>query len=78
MDIEPIKTDQEYELALSVIEEIWGSRKNTPEGDRVDILITLVEAYERKKHPIYTPGPIAAIRQCACRRSRVPIGSENE
>lgn len=61
MDIQPIKTEQDYELALSVIEEIWGSIKDTPEGDRLDILITLVEAYERINHRIYPPDPIAAI-----------------
>ena len=61
MDIQPIKTEQDYDLALSAIEEIWGSKKDTPEGDRLDILITLVEAYERVNHPIYPPDPIAAI-----------------
>ena len=61
MDIQPIKTEQDYDLALSAIEEIWGSKKDTPEGDRLDILITLVEAYERINHPIYPPDPIAAI-----------------
>ena len=61
MDIQPIKTEQDYDLALSAIEEICGSKKYTPEGDRLDILITLVEAYERINHPIYPPDPIAAI-----------------
>lgn len=61
MDIQPIKTEEDYELALKVIDELWDSKENTPEGDRVDILITLVEAYESVNHPIYPPDPVAAI-----------------
>jgi len=61
MDIQPIKTEKDYDLALSVIEEIWNAKKDTPDGDRLDILITLVEAYERTNHPIYPPDPVSAI-----------------
>ena len=61
MDIQPIKTEEDYDLALQTIEELWDSEENTVEGDRLDILITLVEAYESVNHPIYPPDPVAAI-----------------
>lgn len=61
MEIRPIKTEQDYEAALSTVEELWGAEENTSEGDRLDILITLVDAYEAVHHPIYPPDPVAAI-----------------
>ena len=61
MNIQPIKTEKDYKKALRTIEEIWGARKNTLEGDRLDVLITLVDAYEAAHHPIYPPDPVAAI-----------------
>ena len=61
MDIQPIKTEQDYDLALSTIEELWEAKEGTDEGDRLDILITLVDAYEQVHHPIYPPDPVAAI-----------------
>lgn len=61
MDIQPIKTEQDYDLALSTIEELWEAEEGTDEGDRLDILITLVDAYEQVNHPIYPPDPVAAI-----------------
>ena len=61
MDIQPIKTEKDYDAALQAIEELWDSDEGTPEGDRVEILITLVDAYEQKNHPIYPPDPVAAI-----------------
>lgn len=61
MDIRPIKTEADYEAALAEIEALWGAPVDTPEGDRLDVLITLVEAYEAKHHPIAPPDPIEAI-----------------
>lgn len=61
MDIQPIKTEEDYELALSSIEELWDAKEGTAEGDRLDILITLVDAYEQQHLPIYPPDPVAAI-----------------
>ena len=61
MNIQPIKTEKDYKEALCTIEEIWGAKENTPEGDRLDVLITLVDAYEAAHHPIYPPDPVAAI-----------------
>ena len=61
MDIQPIKTEKDYEAALQLIEELWDSEEGTAESDRLDILITLVDAYEQINHTIYPPDPIAAI-----------------
>ena len=61
MNINPIKTETDYEQTLAEIDALFGATPDTPEGDRLDVLITLVEAYERKHHPIGLPDPIAAI-----------------
>lgn len=54
MEIRPIKTEQDYDAALAEVEALWGadSETSTPEGDKLDVLITLIEAYEAKHHPI--------------------------
>jgi len=62
MDIEPIRTEADYDAALTRIEEIWDVEPETPESDELDILATLVEAYEREHHPIDPPDPIEAIK----------------
>ena len=62
MDIRPIKTEQDYNSAINRIEELWGSKKDTPEGDEFDLLVTLVESYEMKHYPIAPPDPIDAIK----------------
>lgn len=61
MDINPIKTESDYQAALAEIEQLMDADLNTPEGDRLDILTTLVEAYEARRHPISEPDPIEAI-----------------
>lgn len=61
MDIKPIRTEADYETALEEIERLWGAAYGSPEGDKLDILVTLVEAYEEKHHPIPPPDPIEAI-----------------
>lgn len=61
MDIQPIKTEKDYGTALRLVEKLWDAEEGTDEADRLDILITLVEAYEKTHHPIYPPDPIAAI-----------------
>lgn len=61
MDIHPIKTEQDYDAALVEIEQLWGAEADTPEGDKLDVLLTLVEAYEDKHYPIDPPDPIEAI-----------------
>ena len=62
MDIRPIKTVQDYNTAISRIEELWGAKKDTPEGDELDLMMTLVESYEMKHYPIAPPDPIDAIK----------------
>ena len=61
MDIYPIKTEEDYDRALEEIYALFEAHPDTPEGDRLDVLMTLVEAYERKHHPVGLPEPIAAI-----------------
>jgi HTH-type transcriptional regulator / antitoxin HigA len=62
MDIRPIKTKQDYNSALNRIEELWGAKKDTLEGDEFDLLVTLVESYEMKHYPIAPPDPVDAIK----------------
>jgi HTH-type transcriptional regulator/antitoxin HigA len=62
MEIKPIHTKSDHGRALREIERLWGAKPNTPEGDRLDVLATLVEAYERSHFPIDPPDPIEAIR----------------
>lgn len=62
MEIRPIKTEADYKHALANIERLWGAEVNTPEGDTLDVLLTLVEAYESQHHPIDPPDPIEAIK----------------
>jgi len=62
MDIRPIKTEQDYNAAITRIENLWGAKMDTSEGDELDLLITLVESYEMKHYPIAPPDPIDAIK----------------
>ena len=62
MEIRPIKTEQDYQDAIRRIEELWGAKKDTPQGDELDLLVTLVEAYEMKHYPIAPPDPVDAIK----------------
>ena len=62
MNIKPIKTEADYEKALLAVERLWGSEPNTAKGDKLDVLITLIEAYERDQHPISPPDPVEAIK----------------
>jgi len=61
MDIRPIKTEADYQAALKEIESLFDAAPNTPEGDRLDVLTTLVEAYEEQRYAIPLPDPIDAI-----------------
>ena len=62
MNIQPIKTDQDYRAALRDIESLMSAELNSKEGERLDILVTLIEAYERQHFPLDLPDPVAAIR----------------
>lgn len=61
MDIKPIKTETDYQSTLKEIEQLFDAAPDTPEGDRLDVLVTLVEAYEEKHYSIPKPDPIEAI-----------------
>ncbi len=61
MDIQPIKSEADLDRALATIDALWGAPANSEEGDRLEVLVTLVEAYERVHHPIYPPDPVSAI-----------------
>src|SRR5437016_9803170 len=52
MDIRPIRTDEDHRSALAEIEKLWGAAEGSPEGDKLDILVTLVEAYEERRWPL--------------------------
>lgn len=62
MRIKPIRNESDHAAALSEIERLWGADEGTQNGDRLEILVTLVEAYERAHFPIDAPDPIGAIR----------------
>ena len=62
MTIKPIKTDSDYKAALCEVEALFDAQANTAQGDQLDILTTLIEAYEAKYYAIYPPDPIEAIR----------------
>jgi len=62
MEIIPIKNKADYRAARNTVERLMNARANTPEGDRLDILVTLIEAYERKHFPMDLPDAIEAIK----------------
>ena len=60
-DLKPIHSDTDCERALAEVERLWGAKSHTPEGDRLDVLATLIDAYEAQHHPIDPPDPVEAI-----------------
>jgi HTH-type transcriptional regulator/antitoxin HigA len=62
MDIRPIKTEADYQTALEEIERLFDAAPNTPEGNRLEVLTTLIEVYEEQKYHIPLPDPIEAIK----------------
>ena len=62
MEIRPIKTEEDYNISIRRIEVLWGAKKDTPQGDELDLLVTLVESYEMKHYPIAPPDPVDAIK----------------
>jgi HTH-type transcriptional regulator/antitoxin HigA len=61
-DVKPIRTKKDYEAALAEVERLWGAKRGTPAGDRLDVIATLLEAYESEHFPIDPPDPIEAIK----------------
>src|SRR5262249_48032539 len=62
MDVKPIKNESDYDAALAEVANLMDARANTPEGDRLDVLVTLMEAYEEKHWRVNPPDPIEAIK----------------
>lgn len=62
MVIKPIKSERDYERALLEIDKLMDARPNTPAGDRLDVLATLVSAWEERHYPIDPPDAVEAIR----------------
>jgi len=62
MEIKPIKTETDYDNSIKRIEELWGTTKESIEGDELDALCTLVESYEMRHYPIAPPDSIEQIK----------------
>jgi len=81
MDLHPIRTEADYEAALAEIERLFDAAPHTSDGDRLEVLATLVEAYEEQHYSIPAPDPIEAIKyymesRGLCRRDLEPyLGS---
>jgi HTH-type transcriptional regulator/antitoxin HigA len=61
-DVKPIRSRRDYEAALKDVERLWGSKAGTRDGDRLDVLATLIDAYEAVHYPMDPPDPIEAIK----------------
>src|SRR3954454_6914631 len=61
-DVKPIRTEADCEAALAEVERLWGAKAGTPKGDRLDVLATLIDAYESQHYPMDPPDPIEAIK----------------
>lgn len=64
MEIKPIRTEADYDATLQAVEQLMesGVEPGTPAGDRLEVLVTLIEAYEAKNYPMRLPDPIEAIQ----------------
>ena len=62
MQIKPIKNERDYRRSMRLIESLMDAKPNTPQGDALDILVTLVERWEERHYPIDPPDPVEAIR----------------
>ena len=60
--VRPIRSNADYESALGEVEKLWGAKSGTPSGDRLDVLATLIDAYESEHFPMDPPDPIEAIK----------------
>ena len=61
-EVRPIRSNADYEAALEEIERLWGAKSGTRKGDRLDVLATLIDAYETEHFPVDPPDPIEAIK----------------
>jgi HTH-type transcriptional regulator/antitoxin HigA len=83
MEVTPIKTQRDYRRCLKEVEGLMDARRNTPEGDRLDVLVTLIEAWEAKHYPLDLPDAVEAIKHHMEQKGLAPrdlipfIGSRN-
>jgi HTH-type transcriptional regulator/antitoxin HigA len=61
-DIKPIRTSRDHAKAMKEVESLWGTKSGTPKGDRLDVLATLIDAWETIHYPMDPPDPIEAIK----------------
>lgn len=61
-DVKPIRTEADYNAAMGEVAALWGAPGGTPKGDRLDVLATLIDAYEAKYHAMDSPDPVEAIK----------------
>ena len=61
-ELKPIRSEADYATALAEVAQLWGAKSATPAGDRLDVLATLIDAYEAEHHPIDPPDPVEAIK----------------
>lgn len=62
MDIKPVRTKRDYNEALKTVGRLMNAKAGSPDGDRLDVLVTLIQAYEAKHFPMETPDPVEAIK----------------
>jgi Predicted transcription regulator containing HTH domain len=77
-EIKPIRTEGDYQQAMTLLKTLWGAETGTPESDRLDLLVTLIDIYESARHPIDLPDPVDAIlfrmeQQGLTRRDLEPV-----
>lgn len=83
MEISPIKSARDYRRALKEIEGLMTAKRGTAQGDRLDVLVTLVEAWEARHYPVDLPDPVSAIRHHMEQKGLAPrdlipfVGSRN-
>ncbi len=62
MEIRPIKSEEDYQATLAEVERLFDAAPDTPEGDRLEVLTTLLEAFEKNHYVITSPDPVEAIK----------------
>ncbi len=61
-NIKLIKTEEDYKAALKLADELFDAKPDTPEGDKLELIVTLIEIYEKEHFPIDNPSPLEAIK----------------
>jgi HTH-type transcriptional regulator/antitoxin HigA len=61
-ELKPIRNDADHAAAMAEVARLWGAKSGTADGDRLDVLVTLIDAYEAKHHALDAPDPVEAIK----------------